>query len=140
MDNDFEHPDVDALIQMQAQLLSLYGGAPGLRDEGALEAALARPRNLLSYGDDDVSVPRPAAAIAYSLCRIRHPFVDGNKRIAFAALVVTLDMNGYVLDASEKQAADTVIAVASGEIGEDDFVAWVTANSVPASYYGSDDR
>lgn len=81
-----------------------------------------------------------AVAIAYSLCRIRHPFVDGNKRLAFAALVVTLDMNGYVLDAPENKAADTVIAVAGEEIGEDDFVAWVAANSAAASCYGGDDR
>lgn len=135
---EFEHPDADALIQMQTQLLSLYGGAPGLRDEGALQAALARPGNLLSYGDGTVDIPRLAVAIAYSLCRIRHPFVDGNKRIAFAALVVTLDMNGYVLDVSEKHAADTMVAAASGGISEDELVRWVAANSVPTSYYDND--
>lgn len=124
-------PSPATLLAVHARLLARDGGAPGVRDEGALDAALARPLNLLAYGGvEGVDVPRLAAAVAFSLCRVRHPFVDGNKRVAFAALVVTLGLNGLELDAAEGEAAETVLRVASGAMAEAEFAAWVAARAV----------
>lgn len=127
----FEVPPAEALFAMHAELLALYGGSGGIRDPGALDAALARPHQLLAYGDSTASVPQLAAAVAFSICRIRHPFTDGNKRVAFAALVVSLDLNGLLLDVSETNAADIMLAVAGGDMSEDAFAAWVAANTCP---------
>ena len=127
---DFELPPAETLVAIHARLLELYGGAAGIRDEGAIGAALARPGNLLAYEDEAASVPRLAVALAFSIARIRHPFVDGNKRVAFAALVVTLELNGLALDVSETAAAQVVLDVAGGALTEEAFVTWVTANTV----------
>lgn len=124
-----EVPPADAVHEMHARLLERYGGPPGIRDAGAVEAALARPQQLMAYGGV-TSIPQLAVAIAYSICRIRHPFTDGNKRVAFAVLVVTLDMNGLALDVAETMAAQVIQDVAQGAMPEDAFVRWVAENVV----------
>jgi death-on-curing protein len=122
-------PPLEAIIDLHAELLDAHGGAPGLRDQGALEAALARPHQLLAYSESDVTVFDLAAALCVSICRNHHPFVDGNKRAGFAALGVTLGLNGLYLDVTEHEAADKVLAVAAGEIDEQTFKEWVMENS-----------
>ena len=98
--------------------LAEHGGASGVRDAGLLESALARPANLL------------AAAYAFGIVR-NHPFVDGNKRAAFLAAYVFLRLNGRDLVADEISATTAVLALASGEMTEADFAAWLSDNSAP---------
>lgn len=124
----FSLPPASALLAIHDRLIDLYGGARGIRDPDALDAALARPRNLRAYGGE-ATVPQLAVALAFGICRIRHPFVDGNKRAAFAALVVTLGMNGLALDAPEAEATRIMVDVASGNISEEGFAAWVASHT-----------
>ncbi|HYE50791.1 MAG TPA: type II toxin-antitoxin system death-on-curing family toxin [Azospirillaceae bacterium] len=124
-------PPIEAIIDLHHELLIEHGGAPGLRDRGALEASLARGRQMLAYaGGEELSVARLAAAVCVSVCR-NHPFVDGNKRAAFAALGMTLGLNGFYLDATERDATATILALAAGTLAEDAFAAWVAAHSLP---------
>lgn len=128
----FRAPPAHSLIAAHGRLIGLAGSIAGIKDPGAVEAALARPLHLLACGTGQETIPQLAVAVAYSICRIRHPFADGNKRVAFAALFGILRMNGLALDASETHAAETIQAVAAGALSEDDFVAWVTAHAYPA--------
>jgi len=114
---------IDAVHGVQ---LTEYGGADGLRDEGALESALARPVNLRAYGETGIF--RLAAAYAFGIAR-NHPFVDGNKRTAFLAAYIFLSVNGYELTATEVDAVTAVLALAAGDTGEDEFAAWLRGNS-----------
>ena len=127
---NIELPPAETFIAIHDRLIALYGGAPGIRDPDALGAALARPGHLAAYGDV-TSLPRLAAAVAYGICRIRHPFVDGNKRVAFAALFAILDMNGLTLDVAEAEATRVVLEVAEGRLSEEDFAAWVERSVYP---------
>ena len=127
----FEVPPAETLVSVHAELIARYGGAEGVRDPGALEAALARPANLLAYGGPDVTIEQLAVAVSYSIARVRHPFVDGNKRVGFAALVIILEMNGLILDVGEAHAADMMNDVSAGRVCEDALAAWVSANSYP---------
>jgi death on curing protein len=107
-------------------LISEHGGSPGLRDQGLLESALARPANLLAYGDPDL----PALAAAYAAGIIgNHPFIDGNKRSGFAAAATFLDLNGVELTASELDATRMTVGLAASEVTEDDYAAWLRENS-----------
>ncbi len=108
--------------------LAEHDGAPGVRDAGLLESALARPANLHAYGENALCVL--AAAYAFGIVR-NHPFVDGNKRAAFLVAYVFLRLNGLDLIADEISATIAVLALASGEMTEADFAAWLSDNSAP---------
>lgn len=129
MKDSIVFPPLQAILDIHAELLATHGGAPGLCDQGALEAALARPRQILAYATEDVTVFDLVAALCVSLCRHQHPFIDGNKRIAFAALGMTLGLNGLYLDVKEREAAEIVRAIAAGEMDERAFREWVADNS-----------
>jgi death-on-curing protein len=122
-------PPLRALIDIHAELLAEHGGAPGLRDPGGLEASLARPLQMAAYADGTLDIFDFGTALCAGICRIHHPFVDGNKRVAFAALGMVLLLNGVFLDAREIEAADQVIRLASGVMDEASFAAWLRANS-----------
>ena len=124
----FLNPPLQALLDLHGELLAEHGGAPGLRDRGGLEASLARPFQLIAYGDDKLTIFDLAAALCVSICR-SHPCVDGNKRAAFAALGVTLGLNGFELDATEREAADRILDLAAGALSEDRFRDWVADHS-----------
>ncbi len=109
-------------IVLHGMLIEEHGGAAGVRDEHVLEAALARPRHKRHYQDEDL--PALAAAYAFALSS-SHPFVDGNKRVALAALDVFLRLNGWGLDATEVSAASTMLELAAGHLGEEVLTAWV---------------
>jgi death-on-curing protein len=100
-----------------------HGGSYGLRDENALESALARPRHRWTY-EPDAGIVELAASLAFALVQ-NHPWVDGNKRVALVALVAFLDLNGLLLSASNADAAATILAVAAGEMGELELVRWI---------------
>lgn len=121
-------PPIEALIDLHEELLQEHGGAPGLRDRGALEMSFARPHQLIAYAEGSVTVFDLAAALCTSIIR-NHPFVDGNKRAGFASLGLVLGMNGLYLDVSERDATEAVLALALGKIAEDAFRQWVAANS-----------
>lgn len=110
------------LVLLHDESLAMHGGASGLRDAGLLDSALARPLNLVAYGDPDLA--ELAASYAFGLAQ-NHPFVDGNKRAAFLAAGLFLGLNGYRLTASQAEATVAVFGLASGEIDEPTFAAWL---------------
>jgi death-on-curing protein len=110
------------LLLLHDESLAEHGGAPGLRDEGLLESALARPVNLALYATPDVA--DLAAAYGVGLAK-NHAFVDGNKRAAFLAVGLFLALNGYRLSATQADATLTMLLVASGDLTEADFANWI---------------
>lgn len=105
------------------QQLQRFGGRYGVRDENVIASALARPRNLRA-DDNATDVATLAAAYGYGLTR-GDGYVDGNKRTGFVAMAVFLDLNGWSLQAPEPEVVQFMLAVASGELAETDFAAWV---------------
>ncbi len=111
------------------QLLE-HGGLPGTRDENALEAALARPRNRWVYeGTRDVAAL--GASYCHGLAR-GHPYVDGNKRVGFLAMAAFLDLNGLTLTATDDEVVRVMRGVAAGTIGEPELAAWLRQNVTAA--------
>ncbi len=111
-----------ALVLLHDESLAEHGGSPGLRDTGLLESALARPKNLAAYE----SPYHAALAASYGVGLAKnHAFVDGNKRAAFLAVGLFLYLNSFRLTASQAQATLTMLAVASGELSEAAFAAWL---------------
>jgi death on curing protein len=117
----------DALV-VHERLLALNGGAAGIRDNGLLESALARPMQLVHYGDKpDIA----ALAAAYITGIVKnHPFVDGNKRVGFGMGVLFLELNGYRFKANPIDAANTILAIAASEMSESDLAGWVRENII----------
>lgn len=120
-----------AILFLHSESLAVFGGAPGLRDEGLLESALARPKNLFTY-EGVTDVCRLAAAYASGIAR-NHPFVDGNKRAAFAAAGVFMKANGLDLTAEQAVATAAVLELAAGDLPEAGFAAWLRDNTRPRS-------
>jgi death on curing protein len=114
--------DRRALLLLHAESLSEHGGVEGLRDQGLLESALARPQNLAAYGQPDFA--DLAGSYGVGLAK-NHPFIDGNKRAAFLAVGLFLYLNGYRLRATQAEATLTMLAVAGSEITETEFAAWI---------------
>jgi len=104
--------------------LAEHGGTTGVRDEGLLESALARPQQLHANGDPAPDVSDLPAALAYGLAR-NHPFLDGNKRTAAVACETFLELNGAKLDASDLELYPVYMALAEGKLAERDFAAWL---------------
>lgn len=112
----------EAIEILHEETISNEGGAHGLRDEGLLESALARPQNAWYYGVSDSHAL--AASNAFGLAK-NHAFIDGNKRAAFLACAVFLELNGVRLIANEAEAALAFLAVASGDMSETDLADWL---------------
>ena len=104
-----------------------HGGAYGLRDENALESALARPQQRWHY-DENARIEDLAAAYAYGLAT-NHPYVDGNKRVALVTMVAFLDRNGVELTATNDEAAATMLRLAAGQLSEAELADWIDAHS-----------
>lgn len=118
--------DAEVLMAVHDEQLAEHGGASGLRDRGLFESALAPPRNLAAYEDPDVA----ALAAAYGIGLARnHPFIDGNKRTAFIAVELFLALNGHALAAADADCVLTMLGVASGDITEPQFAAWLRAHA-----------
>ena len=116
----------ETVLALHEQLLAVFGGSSGIRDEGLLDSALARPEHRHAYGAPTVF--ELAAAYAFGLVK-NHPFVDGNKRIGFAAAIVFLEINGYKFQATEADATVRTLALAAGEMDEAGYAAWLEANT-----------
>lgn len=108
-------------------LVREHGGMQGTRDEGALEAALARPRQRWAYGDNP-DIAALAAAYAFGLAR-NHPYHDGNKRIAFVTMAVFLGLNGRRIDATEEEVVALMLELAEGTLAEDVLAEWIRSHS-----------
>ena len=114
------------ILAAHDEQLAEHGGRPGLRDAGLLESALARPLNRAAYGKPDAA--ELAAAYAYGLVT-DHPFIDGNKRVAFVALELFLALNGYQLTAGDAGCATCMLALAAGTMEEKPFADWIRRHS-----------
>jgi death-on-curing protein len=110
------------LCLLHDESLAQHGGASGLRDEGMLDSALARPVNLAAYEQPDLAAL--AASYAYGLAK-NHPFVDGNKRAAFLSVGLFLGLNGWRLTAAQSEATVAMFGLAAGEIDGPTFTAWL---------------
>ncbi len=106
-----------------------HGGLIGIRDENALEAALARPRHRCAYAAEP-DLASLAAAYAFGICT-GHPFRDGNKRMSFLAAVVFLGLNGFALVAPEEEVVERMVALASGNLDEDAIADWLRSRIEP---------
>ncbi len=115
-----------ALLLLHGESLVIHGGAPGIRDEGLLDSALARPENLAAYGQPDVF--DCAAAYAFGLAK-NHPFIDGNKRAGFLGAGMFLRLNGYRLTATPQDATLSMLALAASELSEANYAAWLRQHS-----------
>ena len=118
--------DKRALLLLHDEDLSEHGGLPGVPDEGSLDSALARPLNLLAYGE--LSLEELAAAYAFGIAR-NHPFSDGNKRAAPLATGLFLGINGVSFRPDKVDAYRVYFALAAGEISEPELAAWISRNS-----------
>ncbi len=116
------------LLLLHDESLAEHGGLPGMRDEGLLDSALARPQNLAAYGQPDAA--DLAASLGVGLAK-NHAFVDGNKRAAFLAVGLFFALNGHRLAAPQTDATLTMMAVASGDLDEAGFADWLRAHVVP---------
>jgi death-on-curing protein len=114
------------VLAIHELLLAQHGGSPGLLSDGALDASLASPRNLLSYGDPDVF---DLAAKYASALNANHPFRDGNKRVALTVAGVFLELNGQRLEAPEAEAVSAMLALATNQLDEKEFAAWLRLHS-----------
>lgn len=117
------------VLALQERLLADHGGSAGIRDAALLESALARPRHLYAYGEPDL--PALAASCAAGIIQ-NHPFVDGNKRTGFMTAYVFLARNGLELSASEADATQAVLALAAGNLTEEEFAQWLRDNTAVA--------
>ena len=119
--------DTAVVLAVHEEQLAEHGGSTGVRDIGLLESALARPMNLVAYGEPDVA--ELAASYGFGIAR-NHPFVDGNKRTAFVSVELFLQLNGYHLVADDVACMLTMLAVAAGELDEAGFAAWLRQHCV----------
>ena len=116
----------DVVLAYHDMLLARHGGGTGIRDEGMFDSALGRPVNLFNY--ETPTVFELASSYGFGLVK-NHPFVDGNKRIAFATAVVFLELNGLKFEATEVDAVLKTLALAASEMSESDFALWLESNS-----------
>jgi death-on-curing protein len=127
--NEPQWLDTAIVLDIHAEQLSLFGGADGIRDLGLLDSALNRPLNKFAYGE--TALAALTAAYAFGIAR-NHPFVDGNKRTAFASMIVFLGLNGIDFDVAPADATAVILSLAAGEIGEDGLARW-SGDNLPKS-------
>jgi death-on-curing protein len=119
--------DMHDVFAIHDRLLALHGGAAGVRDEGLLESALARPRQHHAYASSP-DIIEMAALYTAGIVR-NHPFIDGNKRAGFVIGVLFLELNGFDFRASEADATQVVMGLAARTLDEHSFTAWLRANA-----------
>ncbi len=118
--------DEHLVLLLHDRLLALHGGAAGVRDDGLLKSALARPRQHFAYADAP-GIIQLAALYTAGIVR-NHPFIDGNKRTGFVVGILFLELNGYAFTAREEDAAQAVLALASGAIDDLGYAAFLGGN------------
>lgn len=125
MSHDWIWVEVSVALAAHGEQLAEHGGADGVRDPNMLESAMARPLNLIAYGDPDVA--DLAASYAFGIAR-NHPFVDGNKRTALVVSETFLMLNGYRLDCDDVEVVMTFLALAAGELTVEALADWFRAH------------
>ena len=121
-----------AVLGAHFDLLQEHGGEHGLRQRGALlDAALARPMNTYNYAPH-CDLADLAAAYAYAITKVSHPFNDGNKRIGFAVAAMFLELNGHDIEHPEVDVVKTMLAVAEGSMSEKKLAKWIRAGMRPS--------
>ncbi|MDJ0718053.1 MAG: type II toxin-antitoxin system death-on-curing family toxin [Prochloraceae cyanobacterium] len=115
------------VLELHRQLIERWGGLKGLRDNGALESALAQPR--MTFGSKDLypTLVDKASVLGFSLI-VNHPFLDGNKRTGHAAMETFLILNGFEIDADTNEQEKTILAVAAGELNREGLTKWLKAH------------
>ena len=119
--SDWVWIDIEVALVAHEEQLAEHGGAAGIRDRSMLESALARPHNLIAYGEPDIA--DLAASYAFGIAR-NHPFVDGNKRTALVVSETFLMLNGCTLTATDAEVVVAFIALAAGELSVDELADW----------------
>ncbi len=117
------------VFAVHSDQIQAHGGAVGLRDRGLLESALERPRNRFRY-EPDSDLSTIAAAHGFGIAR-DHPFLDGNKRVAFQAMYLFMGLNGFRIDAAEEEVVTTMLALASGQLDEMSLAVWLRGHITP---------
>ena len=115
------------MLAIHEAQLAEHGGMAGVRDENLLASALARPHNVEAYGDKP-DVAALAAAYAFGIAR-NHPFFDGNKRTAFVLMELFLNLNGWRLEGSDADCITTMLALAAGDLSEENLASWLREHS-----------
>jgi death on curing protein len=115
----------DDCLGIHEMMLSQHGGLAGVRDEGMLLSALAKPQNRFAYGSE--SLPEMAASYATGIV-LNHPFLDGNKRTGFMMAATFLEINGWQVTATEESVVQQTVALASGTLSESGYAVWLKAN------------
>jgi death on curing protein len=113
----------ETVYAIHKRQIAEHGGGDGLRDEGLLLSALARPQNLLAYSDETPYISALAASLAYGIAK-NHPFVDGNKRTALVVSRTFLLLNSYQLNASQEEKYLTFLKLAEGNLSEEELADW----------------
>ncbi|MCI1142428.1 type II toxin-antitoxin system death-on-curing family toxin [Sphingomonas sp. WKB10] len=119
--SDWVWIDIEVALVAHEEQLAEHGGAAGIRDRSMLESALARPHNLIAYGEPDVA--DLTASNAFGIAR-NHPFADGNKRTALVVSETFLMLNGYTLTATDAEVVVAFLALAAGELSVDELADW----------------
>lgn len=114
---------VEAVLAIHGRQIAEHGGSDGLRDEGLMLSALARPENLLAYGEN-VDMAALGASYAYGIAK-NHPFIDGNKRIALVVMRTFLASNGIDFVASREEKYRTFLQLAEGTLTEEELIIWI---------------
>lgn len=118
------------IIYLHSRIVKSSGGSPALRDEGLLESAVYRPQAAFGGHEFYPDLYSKTAALGFSLIQ-NHPFGDGNKRIGFEAMRLTLRLNGHDIRASEDACFHFVMRIAKGELSEQEIADWLKGHSVP---------
>lgn len=118
------------VLAIHRRQLAEHGGLEGIRDEGLLQSALYRPKNLLAYSESPPDVASLAAAYAYGIVK-NHPFVDGNKRTAYVVMRTFLKLNGYDIQASNEEKYQIWVALAAGTLSEEALAEWLRKRFFP---------
>jgi death on curing protein len=130
--DEFLWIDKQETLTIHAQQLAEHGGISGVRDEGLLESALARPQNLLAYSDEQPTLAELAAAYAFGIAR-NHPFADGNKRTALVVSLTFLLVNGLRVTAPREERYFVFYDLAAGKFSEGELAQWFDVNTEPVS-------
>lgn len=120
----------ELVLAIHDRQLAEYGGADGVRDEGQLQSALAKPQQLHAYGDPEPDLAALAAALASGLAR-NHPFVDANKRIASVTCETFIELNNARLVVEDDDWYPVILALADGRLPVADFAVWLRAHLRP---------
>lgn len=115
--------DSELALAMHNEQIAEHGGGDGVRDLGLLESALARPQNLHAY-EPDSDIAALAAAYGFGIVK-NHPFIDGNKRTGYVVMETFLILNGRALMASREEKYFTILALASGDLSEEELTEWL---------------